>query len=696
LEYSNQLYELAVKKEDHQWVATAYHLLGRLYFSLGEIQTADSVYQVAVNYESNRQPPYADAHVWQLVNYGNFNKWLGQYRKALNLFKEGLGIAMKASAKQMQTDCLVNAGSMYLFMGDYDSALVYLEPAKLLAYSIGDTSSLQTVSNNIANIYEAEGKYEEALEELKITETYSRSNDDFAYLYGTRGTIYYYLGKMDKAVEDMNKSKEFFRKDGSELEVGMVLNSLGEFFNDHGDTDEARKNFKAAEEIFKKLGNDDFLSGVLINTADLFYEAGDLDSSQYYYQYALELADKVQNYNHLGMAYHSLSNLEKEKGNLQAALDLIDKSIGIYEQIGDKRLMAEGYIALSDINLQLKRYPDAKRNADRALEIAGEVSNIRTQIDAYNQYIHSTALSAGIPSLYEYHQKQFELQDSLRSQDNFNAVEELSVQYDLKEKQDSIRIQSFQIENQKEVNEKITIINEQRGWLLWMAGIGGSILLALAIALWINRNKVKAKNRENELLLGEIHHRVKNNLQVISSLLSLQEKSLNDESAKKAILEGKERVKSMGLIHKMLYQNDNYSGIEMRDYIENLMDGLLESFGIVKGDIIISTDVDNLKLDVDSAIPVGLMINELVINSLKYAFDQTESPQMKLKFQALNDELILEVSDNGSGKLKDIESSNSFGTKLIRSLVRQLNGELKVSEENGIHYSIKIKDYKLV
>ena len=101
----------------------------------------------------------------------------------------------------------------------------------------------------------------------------------------------------------------------------------------------------------------------------------------------------------------------------------------------------------------------------------------------------------------------------------------------------------------------------------------------------MSRRKVKLKNTENELLLGEIHHRVKNNLQVISSLLSLQEKNIKDETAKRAILEGKERVKSMGLIHKMLYQNDNYSGIEMTAYIETLVSSLMLSFGLKSSDI---------------------------------------------------------------------------------------------------------------
>ena len=198
------------------------------------------------------------------------------------------------------------------------------------------------------------------------------------------------------------------------------------------------------------------------------------------------------------------------------------------------------------------------------------------------------------------------------------------------------------------------------------------------------------------MLLGEIHHRVKNNLQVISSLLSLQERSIDDVSAKAAILEGKERVKSMGLIHKMLYQNDNYAGVEMDDYAQQLISSLLDSFGMNGSKIKLDINFSKLKLDVDTAIPVGLIINELVINSLKYAYDKTASPQLKVNLTETSAELLLEVADNGSGSANALINSKSFGMKLIKSLSRQLGGSLSITENEGISIKINITDYKLV
>jgi len=207
---------------------------------------------------------------------------------------------------------------------------------------------------------------------------------------------------------------------------------------------------------------------------------------------------------------------------------------------------------------------------------------------------------------------------------------------------------------------------------------------------------IEEKNTENELLLGEIHHRVKNNLQVISSLLSLQERNITDKTAKAAILEGKERVQSMGLIHKLLYQENNFAGIDMNDYVQKLVDGLLDSFGVSKEEMELDIDFSKIELDVDTAVPIGLMINELVINSLKYAFEGTEKPKLTVKIEEKNQQLILQVEDNGNGDVESILKAKSFGMKLIRSLSRQINGVLEIEKHIGLCFKISINDYKKV
>lgn len=207
---------------------------------------------------------------------------------------------------------------------------------------------------------------------------------------------------------------------------------------------------------------------------------------------------------------------------------------------------------------------------------------------------------------------------------------------------------------------------------------------------------VEKKNRENELLLSMIHHRVKNNLQVISSLLSLQEKSLQNSDAKYAILEGRERVKSMELVHKMLYQENYFSGIEMSAYVYKLFCGLLESFGLKKTEVDLVAEFESITLDVDTAIPLGLIINELIVNTFKHAKPTEKKLELIVIIKENSEQLELYISDNGNGKISDLEVSSSFGLKIIRALIRQLDGSMRVQEKEGLCFYISLKKFKRI
>jgi len=203
--------------------------------------------------------------------------------------------------------------------------------------------------------------------------------------------------------------------------------------------------------------------------------------------------------------------------------------------------------------------------------------------------------------------------------------------------------------------------------------------------------------RKKEVLLKEIHHRVKNNLQVISSLLYLQSKRVDDQRLVEMFNESSNRIKSMSLIHQKLYQSQNAATIDFAEYIHDLTDALFNSYGARRDVVRLTLRIDGTILNVDTAIPCGLIVNELVSNSLKYAFPDGRQGQIHVSMRKDgNDRFTLIVGDTGVGLPKDFDyqESPSLGLKLVHTLVDQLGGTVQIDREGGTQFRIAFREIK--
>lgn len=201
--------------------------------------------------------------------------------------------------------------------------------------------------------------------------------------------------------------------------------------------------------------------------------------------------------------------------------------------------------------------------------------------------------------------------------------------------------------------------------------------------------------KEKEVLLKEVHHRVKNNMQVISSILNLQSSYISDENALAILRESQDRIKSMSFVHESLYQSKTLSEVNFAEYIQNITRNLYHSYGRPEGGIDLEFELENLYLNLDTSIPCGLIINEIVSNSLKYAFHGREKGKIKIEFSKLSDgRLKLIVSDDGIGLAEDfdIENAESLGLQLVTTLITQVSGELEIDVSRGTKFNIVFKE----
>jgi two-component sensor histidine kinase len=220
--------------------------------------------------------------------------------------------------------------------------------------------------------------------------------------------------------------------------------------------------------------------------------------------------------------------------------------------------------------------------------------------------------------------------------------------------------------------------------------VGGQWLFTVMLrdisARKLAERKIQASLHEKEVLLKEIHHRVKNNLQVVSSLLGLQARLIPDATTRKTFQESQNRVHSMAMLHERLYESENLSEIDCREYVSELTSHLFRSYGVSSTRVRLVLDVRQTRMGMDAAVPCGLILNELVSNCLKYAFPDGREGEIRIELRRKAGEPgCLSVSDNGVGLPSDVTlwSTRSLGLRLVRILAEEMGATVEVKGEGG-------------
>jgi two-component sensor histidine kinase len=317
------------------------------------------------------------------------------------------------------------------------------------------------------------------------------------------------------------------------------------------------------------------------------------------------------------------------------------------------------------------------------------------------------------------------LQDSLLNTTKSRQIAQLEIEFESEKKDQNLKLsqQNIQFLTRQSILQQNQL---QQAHTIRNGIIAGTIMLVLLLGLSYNRYHLKQRSnqlleakqleinqkneslqkavndqehllREREWMLREIHHRVKNNLQIITSLLHSQSTYLKDQAALAAIRESQNRVHAMALIHQKLYQSNRLSSIPMAEYINEIVDYLMGTFDL-KANIKKQIAVSPVDLDVTLAVPLGLIINEAITNSLKYAFPSGRTGMIDIDFKRLDYQSYwLLISDDGVGFPTDLNPNRSrtLGMSLIRGLSKQLGGKLEINQVNGVQISLVFSEEKV-
>lgn len=620
--------------------------------------------------------------------------------------EEALALARPLADTARITGTLSRMGACYANLGDINEAEVYWRETLALEIARNDSMGIGRQYTNIGTVFDTRGNLDSAIiYHNRALAIFIRKNSDVyqAIVYNNLAIDYEIKADYPQALKLYLEALVKFEKIGHKAGVGAVFSNIGNVYNQLQDYDEAIQYINKSQQIKREI-NDRY--GIALNDNNLgtlYLRLNELDSALVYNTKSLELRRALGDKEGEGQSMLQLGAIQYKLGNYAEAEALGKEAYQVAETLDNKFEQGKAAVHLGRTFLQDQQFSKAEKYLLIADQLTNDNRERETKLQTYEALYQLYKIRKDKRAL-SFHEKYAILQDSIRNDEQLREITRRALQYDFDKEKEILAL-----EREKEEALLKGQLQQQRvqrnSSLIGLAA--GIVIIAL---LWRSYQQKQKSNQllaaqketieqtleERETLLKEIHHRVKNNLQVISSLLSLQSRSIQDPVALGAIEEGRNRVKAMALIHQNLYQDENLVGVHLPDYIQKLTANLINSYRIDQKQIKITQNIAPISLDADTLIPLALILNELISNALKYAFQEQEEGEIDVAINHLADGLKIVVSDNGSGLPPGFrpELSSSLGFKLIRSFVNKMKAHLDIFSEQGTKISILVPDFQ--
>ena len=480
--------------------------------------------------------------------------------------------------------------------------------------------------------------------------------------------------------------------------------SISNIYHRQKENGKALTYLKKAAALFEKVNDAKGQAVTYTGLGNVYTEDQKFDSAISYHSWALNIHIALQDTESIGKCYANIGNAYQMQGDYPKALEAGLKSLNYQERTANLRYQAidlgnigEAYLGIardtgkhykSDFPLPSKREALAKSidYLARAIAMSKNLEDLETVLEFSKALSDAYTLAGENKKAMASFKEYATLKDSVFSTSNKIDIarQETKRETELKEKEIEI--------------SRLSAEKKQEEQALFLVGIG--LLLIVVVIVLRNYNKQKQENlikegllRQKDMLMKEIHHRVKNNLQVISTLLDLQLMNVTDATAKDAMTESTTRVRSISLIHQQLYLNDNISAIEFSKFASDLLRLVSSLYNKTGQKVAFDASLPEHQLDVNTAVPLGLMLNELMVNSYKYAFGNGNDGTISIVLNRQGANYELEYKDSGPGLVEesDIHRTKSLGMKLISSLSKQIGGNFRYDAVNK-SFVITFKD----
>jgi two-component sensor histidine kinase len=556
---------------------------------------------------------------------------------------------------------IVKANSF--IQSNFDSLHYYAKKALDMAVSINFPLGIAKAKAAEANYLRRKGKYPEAiatgLEAIKLYDSL-RLWQNLVFAKNLVADFYKEMGGENGTAEyqrlGLNMSKEAQQLAEKEKDIPGVITSL----NEQG---------IILRDMSQTTGKAD-----LMDSAFVLYEKG-IDI----------ILTTGKGEEQLGKFYNNISQVYNEHfKDYNRALEYQMKAVAFNKKRNNNFSLTHNYNAIAETYLNMGNYEQANNYALQMLALS---KSLNTPFRMVNGYLVLSVINRKMgryDSALYYFEKKAGLSDSLNNLQRSNQIAEMQTKFETAEKEERIGF--------------LNNLNKTKNQRLWLMGGAAGLLLLLLSVVWVQKRRsqqqqaqIQKQSEKLQWMMKELHHRVKNNLQIVSSLLNLQRYRLKDEESAAAIRESQLRVQAMSLMHQRLYQVEDVTMVNFRLYLTDLAETLMQAYGYSPDKFDLAITVEKEMLDVDTVMPLGLLVNEVLTNSFKYAYEQVERPLLTISLKEEgNNRLQLTIADNGPG-LKDTGTEQEgFGKKLIQALTKQLKASCTINSDKGTRYTINI------
>ena len=599
--------------------------------------------------------------------------------------------------KTLEEIVLKNQGKFNNVKGDYDQAIVYYLKSLELRKKSNDIDKIVAIKDMIAGIYKKKGHFLKALEYYNENLTLRKKTDnkkEVGRLLNTIGFLHLNFGMHTKALEYFHESLKYRDEVDDKIGASYCFNNIASVYKQQGKPNVALEYYFKSLKIREGLRNKKAISITLNNIGVVYKNQKEFDKALEYYQSSLVLKEEIKDRSGVSHVLNNIGTIYNEQGKLDMALVKYRESLEMTTAAHDEKWMAITLFNMGSVHLKQGNSIKALSCASRSLTLSKKIGQPELIRDAADVLKSIFSYQHNWKSAFEMQELYVTMRDSIRNKKTEADATEQRVTYEVQKKEQEIKLLSVQNDvllREKEVQQlklnKNKIVNA-------MFLVGGIVAFLLALFFYMVSMKRKSVNQllqkqdeEKAILLKEIHHRVKNNLQVVNSLLRLQSKEIDDEEIVAKFKETQKRVITIAALHEKMYRSENLRHVNLKEHVESIVEDLITTYAIDK-QITTQINIEDIKVGLRTLVPLGLIINEVIVYSLKYAFNDNDEAVINLQIKQLNDTTFeMLIGDNGVG-ISSHKKTSGLGSKLINIFTKQLNGSLEVLEDSGTTYKI--------